>query len=1268
MRIFVIPALFPFIIAMKHFFRNLLLLSAAAAPALASVRTYQVSPGAIFGGYVVQQVDLPESAAADIHLLQPIFGPVSGLPKDVATDVPEHFSLRHGVERKKPFLLLRIPAYSLRADGGYQLLKSFSLDVPDAAAAAGAQGTRPFAVSKTAVSASPLASGTWYKIAVPARGVYKMDYAFVQSLGVSGSVNSADIRLVGNGGAMLSENNKVQRPLDLTENALWVSDGGDGTLGNGDFIAFYAPGPMRWDKDSVRQRFIHYKHLYADSSYYFISFDAGAGLRINNAPAAGSPTVSVTSFNDYAAYETDKYNPGKLGKEWWGEQFGYGSEGQLSRDFNFPLGGNADSVSIRVRTAGRTTSSGTQMAISLNGAALGAYGYGGVTLGEDDNPVDPWLLEGVRPLNASTASFHLTYSPLQNEDLAYLGFIELNWRRAISFSGGNFTFRDWRSVAPGAVAAYSVAGASSATQVWDITNPLQPQRMAGSLAGGSVYSFTQSASALHEFVALDGSSFATPAVIGKVEAQNLHAADAPRLVIVTHPDFLTAANKLADYHRQHDGMRVLVATTQQVYNEFSSGAQDIGGIRDMMRYFYLNAGTDTARMPHYLLLFGDASYDYKNRLPNNTNYVPTYESNESVVAGYSFTVDDFFGFLDDNENIGDYDSINTLDIGVGRIPVATATDAEAAVAKIIHYKSNATLGPWRIANTFVGDNEDGAGDHLVDAEDAASITDFSTPYSSDFKIYLDNLPFVSTPGGERCPDANKAINDQIYKGTFVINYTGHGSTTTLAHERVLTKEDFSQWKNLDKMPFMVTATCDYARYDNPAYVSNGEALILKGDGGVIAMLTTTGPVYRTDNRYINQQFLRGQYRRTAGLWPTFGDAIREGKNETYKLHGVNSGTLVNFYRFSLLGDPALVPDFPQHNVRTDSITAAHTGLRTDSMQALGAYTLNGHVEDINGKLLSDFNGRTYVTIYDKPRVINLYTKENNDFRSYKMRDNIIFKGLTTVINGRFACSFIAPKDMNYDYGVGKITYYAENGTTDAAGADTGIVVGGFFDRALPDNDAPVVKPFIGDTLFRDGGVTGSNTLLYVQLSDRSGINVSGNSVGHDLTAILDGDESHPYILNDYYQSEPNTYQRGHVSFPISGLADGVHTFRVKAWDVYNNSGEGTVHFTVGGSGFVIDNLINYPNPFIDQTHFFFEHNHPGEALSVQLGIFNTSGQLVRMLEQTFTAAGSHSNELIWDGTDSHGARLPSGVYPYRLMLTTDKAISGTAYQKLVIVR
>jgi hypothetical protein len=320
--------------------------------------------------------------------------------------------------------------------------------------------------------------------------------------------------------------------------------------------------------------------------------------------------------------------------------------------------------------------------------------------------------------------------------------------------------------------------------------------------------------------------------------------------------------------------------------------------------------------------------------------------------------------------------------------------------------------------------------------------------------------------------------------------------------------------------------------------------------------------------------------------------------------------------------------------------------------------------------MNGFNGKVYVTFFDKAQTLAVKTDNSGGTdREFTVQNNIIYKGTATVQNGTFRVEFIAPKDINYEFGKGNISYYAENGITDASGSDTAFTVGGFSDHATTDEDAPVVRPFMNDSLFKNGGLTGTNSSLYAIITDKSGINVSGNFVGHDLTAILDDAVDMPYILNDYYETAPNTYQKGFVSFPFKGLSDGVHTLRVKAWDVFNNSGEGTVAFEVLNGNIVkLRNLYNYPNPFRDETHFVFEHNHPNEALKATVHIFNTSGSLVRVIEQSFTPTGSNSAEIIWDGSGNAGEKLYPGVYPYRIRIATEKNIEDLGYQKVILVR
>lgn len=1211
-------------------------------------------------GYISKKIWLDNYAVPDVQITGTEYTNEVTLPADAIPASAGRFDIYLGKEKKRPFAVIAMPAYMQdKATGQLKRLTNVSLRFTEKKQAPGNNSA-----AKPTISSTPLAAGKWYKVSVPETGFYKLDYAFItNTLGVSASaINPANIRVYGNGGNMLPEDNSMPRPADLTENAVWVNDGGDGVFNSGDYVIFYATGPMGWKANTSTGTYDHVKNLYEDKAYYFINFDMGSGKRVLGQSGTPSGNVQVTSFNDYQVHDEDLVNPGKYGKVWWGEELSSDPGKQNDKSFSFTLGNVVDSVSFRVYMGSRGP--GGTFSGYVNGQLMGSYPMGAAGMSDEDTPFDISDLKWkTGPLG--NATIRLVYQPSGNTGSGYLNFIEINTRRQLAFSGAQLLFRDLKSVGSGNVATYQLGNATGSTQVWDVTNRMEPVRMNGSL-NGNTYSFSQDAASLHEFAAFSTDQLPAPAYAGTVANQNIHGADAPQFIIVTHPDFYSAAEQLANFHRQANGMKVLVVTTQQVYNEFSSGSQDISAIRDMVKYFYDRAGSDSTLMPRNLLLFGDASYDYKDRVSNNTNFVPTFESAEMLNLINSYCNDDFFGFVDDNENIENFSIINTLDLGVGRLPVKTLNEAKAVVNKILVYKSPLSLGPWRLSTTVVADNDDNAGPHMDDAEIMDSTVINNSSIYNTTKVYEDAITFVSTPGGYRAPDANKMINDQIFKGTFLLNYNGHGNTDVLSHERILTQDDYTKWQNLNKLPFMITATCDFGRFDHPDYVSAGERLVLKADGGVITALTTTQLVYQTANRVINRDFLDAQFKHVNGGWHTFGDAFRIGKNNTYST-STSQSDLVNFRKFALLGDPALEPDFPVYFIHTDSVRDGYTGLAVNTVSALGSYFIEGRVTDKDNNLLSWFNGNLSVVFYDKPRTVTTLTDIVNN--KFMVQNNIIYKGKATVKDGKFSFAFIAPKDINYDLGKGKISYYAENGETDAAGSDFDHNVGGFSDHPVIENNPPVVRPFIEDSLFTNWGITGPNTLLFAILEDETGINVSGNSVGHDLTAVLDGDIEQPYIMNDYYETAPNTYKRGYVNFPLYNLAEGRHTLTVKAWDVNNNSGEGTINFEVVNGDIVkVRHLMNYPNPFRDKTHFIFEHNHPDEPINVEINIYNTSGVFVRKINQNFEPTGSRSNEVIWDGTDDKGALLPSGVYIYRLKMATEKGVQTLAYQKLVIVR
>ncbi len=700
-------------------------------------------------------------------------------------------------------------------------------------------------------------------------------------------------------------------------------------------------------------------------------------------------------------------------------------------------------------------------------------------------------------------------------------------------------------------------------------------------------------------------------------------------------------------------------TIDKIYNEFSSGSPDIGGIRNFIKMFYDKADNERDRIKNVLML-GAASFDYKDRIPVNSNIVPTFETTESIVTNRAYSSDDYFALLDEGELVTEQ---HNLDIGIGRIPAYNLADAHGAVQKIKNYASSNSFGPWKNVVTYVADDAEDYMNHLDDCETVNGFFQEEDKLYNLQKIYSDTYPITPSPGGNRYPAVNKGINDQIYNGTFLMSYSGHGSPSRWSHEAILTEDDYGSWTNANKLPIMVTATCDFGRFDDPTEHSAGAKLMLNPKGGSIAMITTTQVVYPGPNTGLNKAYVKKQFLTdTEGKMLTLGEALAAAKN--------SFGGGDNDRKFVVLGDPALRPQIPVHRVKTLqlSMLSEDNQLTTDTIKALGRYVLEGAITDKNDVPLTDFNGEVYITIYDKIRTIQTVNQHPKTTASYQLQTNIVARIKAAVENGHFEARFIAPKDIIYDYGLGKISYYAHSDLTDAAGLDTTLTVGGLNPDAIDDNNGPVVEAFIDNEKFRDGGVTGPNPLLYVKLFDDNGINVSGTSVGHDLIAILDDNVQQPYVMNNFYQSEKDDYRKGFVNFPLANLPDGMHTIRVKAWDVYNNSGEGTVTFEVKNKekGFISD-LYNYPNPVRDITHIVFQHNQEKEEMEATLRLFAADGRLVRTIQQTIQPEGNRS-EMIWDGKDDRGAPLFPGMYFYKLHLKTTKGIKATAYQKLVLLR
>jgi hypothetical protein len=911
---------------------------------------------------------------------------------------------------------------------------------------------------------------------------------------------------------------------------------------------------------------------------------------------------------------------------------------------------------------------GSTFTVSLNGSQQIASQYtGGISASDYPDMYEPNGRIGTFTAPSDNFSFVYNFSNPDGSgsSFGYIYNITLNAKRNLTFTGGSMFFRS--IAAQGQASQFNLAGATGSTHIWDVTDITAVSEITQSSTG----IFSIPATSLREFAAVDVSgSFPSPAAIEKISNQNLHAVGQPSMLIITPDEMLDASNDLAAFHSQQDHLSVKVATLRQIYNEYGSGKKDISAIRDFIRMVYDKAGNDSTKIPRYVLLMGDGSFDPKDRITDNNNQMPVYESPYSQNLLNSFTTDDFFACLDPGEG-GDMNNSYGVDIAVGRLPAASATEAQGMVDKIKLYKSASSLASWRNIATFVSDepydqrgNGGGGQEFEEDAERLADTVRVRNPAYNVTKIYCDAYQRQATPGGARYPDVNTAILNQINTGTLVISYTGHGGTSNWANARIFNLSDIQNLQNHEKLPVFVTATCEFSRFEDPALKSAGEYLITNPIGGAAAMVTTVRPVYEAPNTTLQTSFYSFCFASYHGRKPTIGEVMMLTKND------VIGSTGANCREFVLLGDPAMTMDYPQYNVVTTKVDNVPLTQPHDTLKALKYVTISGEVRDWNGAKMTSFNGTCFPLIYDK---LGTYKTLQNDpgykafpYNAYK---STLFKGQCSVVNGAFSFSFIVPKDINYAIGYGKISYYADNGTIDANGYQTDIVIGGVSDSALTSHVGPVIKLFMNDEKFVYGGITDANPKLLAELSDPYGINTTGNGLGHDLTCVLDANTQNPIVLNNYYQSALNNFRQGTVLYPFTNLSTGSHTLKMKAWDILNNSSEDNTEFVVASTAkLALQHVFNYPNPFTTSTQFMFEHNRPGEELNVMIQIFSVSGKLIKTIQQDLVSTGYRVDDIRWNGLDDFGDKIGRGVYVYKVHVKDAQGNTANQFQKLVVLR
>ena len=1111
--------------------------------------------------------------------------------------------------------------------------------------------TSAWADSSRYASESVLNSGKWVKIQVAEDGIYKLTAADLKKMGFS---NLDKVAVYGYGGWPLDEDFSTTYIDDVPEVAVWRG---------ADYLLFYGKGPRKWEYSFSDKSFIHTNNPYSNYGYYFVTEKETAGRTMEKAASAAGATLQVTTFDDYVLHEEELVSVNSSGRELYGESF----TSTLSRDFTISVPGitnDEGKATLSFISRGNGT-----ITMNVDGNALIS---GSVSVPSDEYEVARELYRE-RAWTADkgeTVKVNIGYSTTGHKNV-HLNYFRLQMKRQLKVYD-NYTF--FRSLsARGNASRFVIQGADASTLVFDVTDGVNPQQMETSL-NGTELSFSIPASAsLREFVVVKPSQIKAPVTVGEVANQNLHALPQQDMIIIAQPNFTTQAERLAEAHRTKDNLTVRVVTPESIYNEFSSGTPDATAYRRFMKMFY-DRQTSEADAPKYLLLFGDGSFDNRKltsawKSVDMSNMLLTYQTEESLNQ-YSYVVDDYFGFLDDANN-GEEIYEQKVDIGIGRFPVRTVAQATNAVDKVISYIENKNTGAWKNNLCFMADDGNNADrftiGHMEEADSLADHLNRDHPELMIHKLYYDAYKKDKTAGSY--PDVRANLQKLLKDGLLLFNYTGHGGTTALSDEKVVTQTDIAQY-TYPCLPVWVTATCDFTRFDN-VETSAGEDVFLNAKSGGIALFTTVRVAYRPYNAYIDSHLLHNLFSRVNGRKRSLGDAMKAMKRSlvasgSYNTNRVKMG-------FCLIGDPAVKLAYPEYGMKVTAINGQPVGETPVSFKALEKITVEGEVLDVSGQLATDFTGIVNPTVKDSKMTVTCLKNNNQDdspaftFTDYP---NTIFIGNDSVRNGKFSFTFTVPKDISYSNLQGKMNLYAvdtESGN-EAQGNFDNFIVGGTSDTAETDTIGPEIRAlYLNDTTFVDGGQVNTTPYFVAELWDKSGVNITGSSVGHDMMLVIDESTVLSYNLNSYYELLPGEEGTGIVKFPIPALEPGKHTAEFWVWDILNNSTVRTFTFEVveGLKPFLFD-VIATPGIAREQVTFHLMHNRPESRMRVGIMVYDLAGRQLWKHEESGTSGLFENYTVSWDLT-SGGVRMRPGVYIYRAAISTDNSKDATKARKFIIL-
>lgn len=1107
---------------------------------------------------------------------------------------------------------------------------------------------------------SVLQDGNVIKIRISETGIHYISYETLQSWGIQPEA----VRILGYGGGMLHENFLLHHWDDLPSVVFYMHKGSDGIFNQGDYILFYAQGVVRWDADQ-NGRWRHTNNPYSQYGYYFLSDNIGEQRIIESAEEtqwATNEIVDVDWYTNYQVHEKDEVNLIDLsgvnggGREFYGESM-HENNKTLSISFPSPNIRTDLSTSCFVDLAaisGSTThisiKLADQVAIS-NISAISVSDY--YTKAERDS-----ICLVVKANKTPTQTVSLSFNNSASGAKAYLNYIEMNMPCALQMQGNEMAISNATMLGLYRGMRFCMTGANASTQIWRVSDGVNIEQMPIEWQNDTLTWIGDNQKA-EKYIAVNvnnPNNWKQPTKIGKIPNQNLHALSNIDYVIICPSEFVEPATRLAKKHEEIDHLTWAVVTDEQVYNEFSSGTPDVTAYRWLMKMLYDRANGNPTEQPKSLLLFGNGSFDNKQILPRSgTSKLLVFQAKNSTIETQAYGTDDYCGFLLDNagvDNKGIFNEIRAqMNIGVGRLPVKNLDEANQVVDKICTYMDNQTLGKWKTQICFLADD----GDHGLHVQTAEAGAERIRKENLDFtvnKIYLDAYTQEVNAAGESYPLAKNQFDNLMTNGMMFMNYSGHGGYNNITNELFMTLRDIQEMKNKNQ-GFWFLATCSFSHFDG-GITSAGEEAVLNPNGGAIGVLSACRTVYATQNTIINRNFCDTIFghKDPFNYHMTIGEATRIAKNMT--------GRDANKMAYVLLGDPALRLNYPTtYQVKTTT--------QIDTLNALSVQTIKGYIETSEQDTAYWFNGKLDITIFDKMQTIT--TRDNDESNeslkvkiNYNDYPNTLFAGQTDVIDGKFEYTFMVPKDIRYNYGNGRITYYAYDteAREEGIGHFEDFVIGGTNTVTIQDTIGPDINIYLNNPEFPDGGSTYEYPHFYADIYDENGINTVGTGIGHDLLLIVDENPKHTYILNNYFTANNNSYQQGHVSYKMPEMEEGRHTLTFRAWDLLNNSSTAMLNFqVVKGQDPQIYKIVTYPNPVSQTSNLIFriEYDQPDEIVETTIRLYDVGGQLIH------THLQNGVDGIAWNLSE---LGVNPGIYVYQVQIKTTTSNYVSKADKIIV--